>query len=206
MKVVLKNQLIVLIPETGAEQIDLALWKEEHTDHVLAAHANSGEGLALDDLGRREDACREPFPVISNSQDPAARLISNFAATPFTLDGRDYASVESFWQGLKFAKDSDRRRIAALVGSAAKDAGDEQGYGATVTYQDRIISVGTWEHWQLMRAACETKFAQNQEARTALLSTGERPLVHPVRRDSHTIPGVIMCEIWTKVRAGLRRA
>jgi len=206
MKVVLKNQLIVLVPETETERTDLGAWKAEHADHVLAVRADSGDGLALGDLGRREDACREPFQVISTSPDPAARLISNFAATPFTLDGSDYASVEAFWQGLKFEKESERRRIATLVGSAAKDAGDQQGYGATVTYEGRAIPIGTWEHWQLMRAACEAKFAQNEEARAALLSTGDRPLVHRVRHDSRTIPGVIMCEIWMKVRARLRGA
>jgi hypothetical protein len=44
------------------------------------------------------------------------------------------------------------------------------------------------------------KFQQNDLARTALVATGNRPLVHQVRRDSKTIPGVIMAEIWMKIR------
>ena len=36
--------------------------------------------------------------------------------------------------------------------------------------------------------ACRAKFAQNREATDALLSTGDRPLTHVVRRDSRTIP------------------
>ena len=37
----------------------------------------------------------------------------------------------------------------------------------------------------------------------ALLGTGERPLVHVTRRDSRTIPGIVMADIWMKVRRGL---
>jgi len=36
-----------------------------------------------------------------------------------------------------------------------------------------------------------------------LLATGERPLVHHVPRDSRTIPGVIMAEIWMALRSEL---
>jgi predicted NAD-dependent protein-ADP-ribosyltransferase YbiA (DUF1768 family) len=55
-----------------------------------------------------------------------------------------------------------------------------------------------------MRRACRAKFAQNEHAREALLATGERPLVHQVPRDSRTIPGVIMAEIWMALRSELR--
>ena len=39
------------------------------------------------------------------------------------------------------------------------------------------------------------KFEQSEAAQTALLSTGMRPLVHQMRRDSRTIPGVVMADI-----------
>jgi hypothetical protein len=44
------------------------------------------------------------------------------------------------------------------------------------------------------------------EAREALLSTGDRPLTHRVRRDSTTIPGAIMAEFWMRIRRSLRKA
>ena len=62
----------------------------------------------------------EPINVISDSSDPAVRPIGNFAATPFDLDGHRYASVESFWQGLKFPDAADRARLAALDGARAR--------------------------------------------------------------------------------------
>jgi hypothetical protein len=54
-----------------------------------------------------------------------------------------------------------------------------------------------------MERACTAKFEQNAKAREALLATAKRPLVHQVRPDSQTIPGVIMAEIWTRIRERL---
>ncbi len=204
MKVLLKASRLVLVPEGATETAELAAWKAEQTGHVLAVQNTAGEGVALFDLGVRADACNEPYQVASFVGDPAAKLISNFAPTPFTLDGREYASVESFWQGLKFPTPAERRRVAALPGPQARREGETQGYGETVEYEGERIPVGAWPHWQLMHRACLAKFTQNAEARLALLSTGDRPLVHRVRRDSRTIPGAIMAEIWMKVRRKLR--
>lgn len=207
MKVLLKNTLVVLIPETPAEASDLARWKEAHAGHVLAAKFNSEPvttSLELHDLGDRLEACREPINVVSSSSDPIARTISNLAETPFELDGRRYRAVESFWQGLKFPLDSDRLRIADCEGPRALSEGSRQGYGKTVAYGDTEITVGTWDHWQLMGRACRAKFEQNAEARVALLATGDRPLVHSVRRDSRTIPGVIMAQIWMRIRREIK--
>jgi predicted NAD-dependent protein-ADP-ribosyltransferase YbiA (DUF1768 family) len=204
MKVMLKSKLLIVVPETDAERGELAAWKEPLAGHVLLLRSDSGEGAALVDLGSQADACNEPLNVISTSTDPALRLISNFAATPFVLDGRPYASVEGFWQGLKYPGGAERRRIAALSGGQAREAGEAQPYGPTITYEGQTIPVGTWGHWQLMERACLAKFTQHEEAQLALLSTGERTLVHRVRRDSRTIPGVIMADIWMKIRRRLQ--
>ena len=56
-----------------------------------------------------------------------------------------------------------------------------------------------------MRRACQTKFEQNEAVRSALLATGERLLTHKVRKDSRTIPGAIMADIWMSIRAKLHR-
>jgi predicted NAD-dependent protein-ADP-ribosyltransferase YbiA (DUF1768 family) len=132
------------------------------------------------------------------------RLISNFAHTPFALDGRTYAGIEGFWQGLKFPDEADRRRLADLHGSAARDAGHDAPAHEEFTYDGKRVRVGTWDHWQLMKRACAEKFAQHDEARAALRSTGTRPLVHQVKPDSKNIPGVIMAQIWMEIRARLR--
>lgn len=208
LKAILKDGLIVLIPETPDEASDLGRWKGAHADRVLLVRPDQAPGrksLELHDLGYHLDACREPINVVSNSSDPNARTISNLADTPFELDGRRYQSVESFWQGLKFPLEADRMRIAECEGLRARSEGSRQGYGKTISYQGAEMIVGTWQHWQLMERACEAKFEQNADARAALLATGERPLVHVVRRDSRSIPGVIMAQIWMRIRGRLGR-
>lgn len=207
MKVLLKDSLIVLLAETTEETNDLDRWYAAHRNHVLVVPADREPGkqsLELHDLGERVEACREPINVVSDSTDPRARTISNLAETPFELDGRRYRSVESFWQGLKFPLDADRQRIADCEGPRALSEGSRQGYGKTVAYGDAEITVGTWEHWQLMERASRAKFEQNAEARAALLATGNRPLVHRVRRDSRSIPGVIMAQIWMRIRRDIK--
>lgn len=205
MKVLLKHGYLILIPQSEGECAELTQWKAPHEGQVFLVRAGEGEGLALANLGSRADVCQEPLNVISNSTSPQVQLLSNFAPTPFVLDERVYASVESFWQGLKFDREADRRRIAALSGKQARAEGEAQGYGETLCYQGERIRVGTHEHWQLMERACWAKFTQHEEARAALLATGERPLTHRVRRDSRTIPGVIMAEIWMKIRRRLQK-
>jgi predicted NAD-dependent protein-ADP-ribosyltransferase YbiA (DUF1768 family) len=206
MKVLLKQNLIVLVTESADEARELAAWQAAHVDHVLHARTGTddgGQSLALHSLGDRMNACREPLNVVSSSTDPIARLISNFADTPFDLDGRRYRSIEAFWQGLKFPLDSERERLAQVEAPRARSEGDKQGYPDRIVYGEKQIVPGTWEHWRLMEIACRAKFEQNAEARSALVATGHRPLTHIVRRDSKTIPGVIMSEIWMRIRQDL---
>jgi predicted NAD-dependent protein-ADP-ribosyltransferase YbiA (DUF1768 family) len=196
--------LLILVPQTEAEAAGLAAWKAGRAGHVCGVKADAGSGLVLVDLGPRAEACNEPINVTSRSPYPAVRLISNFAPTPFELDGRTYSSVEAFWQGLKFPAGAERRRVAALPGPQARRAGEGQGYGATLVYGGEVVTVGTHAHRALMERACRAKFTQNAEARAALRSTGERPLTHRTRRDSQTIPGVLMADIRMRLRRELR--
>ena len=205
MRVLLKNGLIVLIPESADETRELEGWRARHECHVFCAGSVNRQALELHGLGERGEACREPINVVSDSADPVARMISNFSTAPFELDGQRYQSVESFWQGLKFSEESERRRLAQLDGARARAEGERKGYGPTVSYGGQEIVVGTWAHWQLMKRACRAKFTQNPEAAAALLATGGRPLTHVVRRDSTTIPGVVMAAIWTRIRKDLRK-
>ncbi len=168
MHILLKNQQIILVPTDEQMAAELAAWKSEHLRHVLLVREDDGSGLALADLGPQDDACRHPLNVTSMASDPAVAQIGNFAATPFILDGEHYASVEGFWQGLKFADPTERRRVALLDGAEAKRAGAALGYGPTIEYQGREVIVGTWDHWQLMRRACEAKFSQHGPARSAV--------------------------------------
>ena len=204
MKVLLQRKATVLIPESEDERARLDTWRASNDDFVFRVSAAGSEGVALIALGPRSEACREPINVTSMSPEPIC-LIANFAPTPFELDGVRYACVEAFWQSLRFPGE-ERARIAAMDGATAKRASAEQPYESHVTYGGKTVAVGTWDHWQLMRRACRAKFEQNEDARLALLATGQRPLIHKLRRDSRTIPGVIMAEIWMALRESLPRS
>jgi predicted NAD-dependent protein-ADP-ribosyltransferase YbiA (DUF1768 family) len=203
MRVILKSKTLVLSPETEAETRDFQSWLERHRDHVFHLASGSERGGALHDMGVKADACREPINIVLAAGDARWRPISNLALTPFELDGRRYASVEGFWQGLKTESAPERKRIAALWGAEAKRA-ISGAAPSTFVYDGRTHTTGTHEHWGLMHRACTAKFTHNNEARTALLATGDRPLVHRVRRDSTIIPGALMADIWMRVRATLK--
>lgn len=205
MKALLKKGVIVLIPEEEDETETFAAWREATAEHVFVLRAQPRDGTVLHDLGPREEACREPLNVGYRSPDWRIKLISNFAPTPFELDGRTYASVEGFWQGLKFPDEADRRRIAALVAGEAKRAGEAAVPSETFEYEGQRFHPGTHAHWKLMERACWAKFSQNEDARSALLATGARPITHVMRRDSTTIPGAIMAQIWMRIRARLQK-
>jgi predicted NAD-dependent protein-ADP-ribosyltransferase YbiA (DUF1768 family) len=202
MRVVLKSNTLVLSPETETEKREFQSWLEQHQDHVFHLAAGSKRGGALHDMGVRAEACREPINVVFAMGDARWQPISNLALTPFELHGRRYASVEGFWQGLKTESETERSRIAALWGAEAKRAVTGPG-PSTFVYEDRSYATGTHEHWDLMHRACAAKFAQNDEARATLLATGTRPLTHRVKRDSRTIPGALMADIWMRVRTTL---
>ena len=203
MKTILRSDRLVLVPENAAEAEQLASWKAAALDQVMTLDQNIGSGMSIKQLGHFADVCREPINVTSRHSDRAIRCIANFADTPFELDGLDYQSVESFWQGLKTEDPRERRRIAGLSGAQSKSDRSIPGYSAALEYNGARIVVGTWDHWRLMHRACLAKFQQHDGAREALLATGVRPLIHRVRRDSKVIPGVIVADIWMAIRKRL---
>ncbi len=202
MRVILKPGLLALAVETEEERAAYAAWRAAMAGRVLLFDGGSPDGGAFRDLGPQAAACREPINVVFDG--PAEwRPISNLAETPFVLDGREYASVEGFWQGLKSEAESDRRRIAGLSGREARRAGQDRPRADGFTYAGARVATGGPAHHQLMRRACMAKFTQHPIARETLLATGTRPLEHRVRRDSVTIPGALMADIWMRIRARL---
>lgn len=190
---------IVIGADDAAGKAALAGLSERH----MFLLTRTGESVVLHDCGEEAMVRQTPINVVSYAA-PPIDLISNFAATPFELDGARYASVEGFWQCWRYSDATERARVAMLVGREAKSAGaaapPEQ-----FDYCGASIRWGGWDHWQLMRRACQAKFAQNENARAALLGTLGRPLTHRTRRDSRSIPNAIMAQIWMEIRAALAK-
>ena len=206
MIVHLMDSQVVISGETDAEQAVLASWSGRREGRLFRLAVLEGSSIRLDDAGEEAALRFAPINITFDTTAMPLQLISNLAPTPFELDRRRYASIEGFWQGLKLPDEVDRQRIAALSGHAAKAAGPSSRPGDSIVYEGREICVGTVDHWALMERACEAKFNQHDAACAALLSTGSRSLEHKVAADSRTIPGVVMADIWMRLRARLASA
>ena len=123
-------------------------------------------------------------------------LLSNFAPTPFTFHGQRYASLEGFWQMMKYPEGTNdpratfpgltwtytREQVAQLTAFEAKHAGDvaEQNMkrmGITwVTFEGRRMEykpARPGEHYRLILAATRERVRQNPEVKKVLLATGD---------------------------------
>ncbi|MGZ5280444.1 MAG: NADAR family protein, partial [Pseudobdellovibrionaceae bacterium] len=127
-------------------------------------------------------------------------ILSNLSATPFTLDGHRYASIEGLWQSLKYPEnDQDprqqdpnvkweltRAQVMQLTSFEAKKAGDAANenmkkLGITwVTYQGIRFepkALGAQTHYELIYRASVAKVEQNSDVRAILAKTGNLKLL-----------------------------
>lgn len=134
-------------------------------------------------------------------------LLSNFAATPFTFRGKHYASLEGFWQMMKYPEGPQdlrasfpgvewiytREQVAGLTSFAAKKAGDlaEKNMKvigiAWITFERKKIEyrgIDSDKHYKLIVAATREKVRQNPEVQKVLLATGNLVL----KPDHHQDP------------------
>ena len=154
-------------------------------------------------------------------------LLSNFAATPFVFHGQRYASLEGFWQMMKYPEGPDdprttfpglhwaltRQQVAQLTGFEAKRAGTlgaenmrKMGI-AWVTFEGKRLEYKPaipGEHYRLVVAATWEKLRQNPKVRKVLLATGNLVL----KPDHHQEPNAPAAwryyEILMQIRAELQ--
>jgi len=123
-------------------------------------------------------------------------LLSNFAATPFEYRGKRYASVEGFWQMMKYPESPDdararhpelewkftRDEVSQMTAFEAKKAGDlaSQNMGEMdidwVTFEGKQMEYRPsepGEHFRIIVEAMREKVRQNPEVQRVLLSTGD---------------------------------
>lgn len=153
-------------------------------------------------------------------------LLSNFAATPFRFRGQRYASLEGFWQMMKYPENGadprarfpgllwpyTRQQVAQMTGFEAKRAGTlaednmkKMGIG-WVTFEGRQMKyrpAKPGRHYELIVAATWEKVRQNPEVKRVLLSTGDLVL----RPDHYQEPDAPAAwryyEILRQIRAAL---
>jgi predicted NAD-dependent protein-ADP-ribosyltransferase YbiA (DUF1768 family) len=155
-------------------------------------------------------------------------LLSNFAATPFTFKGKRYASLEGFWQMMKYAEgpNDPRAKFAGLewkytreqVGQLTSFEAKSAGTLAEVNMKKMGITWATFagkrfeyrpqmpgEHYHLIVAATRAKVSQNPEVRKVLLATGDLVL----KPDHHQEPNAAAAwryyKILTQIRNDLQK-
>lgn len=95
------------------------------------------------------------------------KLLSNFAATPFELDGRRWPTVEHCFQAAKAVDPAEAARVAGAESPAkAKQLGR----------QVKLRPGWDQVREEVMLRALRAKFAQHAESREMLLATKNRPL------------------------------
>lgn len=156
----------------------------------------------------------KPLIIAYYDGDSEVQILSNFARTPFTLDGVSYFSVEAFWQSLKTEYPIMREKIASLPEAFdAKQVGRKIATGSQLfTYQGKLYHVGSPEHHVLLERAIRAKTIQNPAVRTSLGLTGNRPLRHMLKNrfgawrsgDSPALPASVFEDIWMRIRQELK--
>jgi predicted NAD-dependent protein-ADP-ribosyltransferase YbiA (DUF1768 family) len=155
-------------------------------------------------------------------------LLSNFAPTPFVFRGKRYASLEGFWQMMKFPEGPKdpratfaglewkhtREQVSQMVSFEAQRAGvlaseNMKKMGITwVSFEGKRFEYkpsGPGRHYQLIVAATREKVKQNPEVQKVLLATGDLVL----KPDHHQEPNAPAAwryfEILTMIRTELQK-
>jgi predicted NAD-dependent protein-ADP-ribosyltransferase YbiA (DUF1768 family) len=156
-------------------------------------------------------------------------ILSNFAATPFTLYGKRYASVEGFWQMMLYPEGPDdprakfpgitwphtREEVSQMTAFVAKDAGDigEKNMHKMgidwVTFDGKRMkywSMEKGEHYRIIVAAMRAKLEQNPKVKEILLSTGNLILLPDHYQEKDPPAEWRYFQIWMDLRSELKAA
>src|SRR5262245_32244823 len=114
-----------------------------------------------------------PLNVYSRSDEEIGRLMSNFANTPFILDGVPYASIEGFYVSLKFLDEDKRAKMAELYGPVVKNMGKKSKL-MTTCYRGEWFDLGSESHHALIKRAICAKLEAHPEIARAFVATRPR--------------------------------
>jgi hypothetical protein len=155
-------------------------------------------------------------------------LLSNFAATPFTFEGKRYASLEGFWQMMKYPEGPTdprakvpglewkytREQVGQMTSFDAKNAGtlaeeNMKKMGISwVTFGGKQIeyrSQTPGEFYRLIVAATRAKVMQNPEVMKVLLATGDLILKPDHHQGDNPPPAWRYYDILTQIRIELQK-
>ncbi|MBL4846657.1 MAG: NADAR family protein [Planctomycetes bacterium] len=168
-------------------------------------------------------AARPPQVILSKRHELG--ILSNFADTPFELGGKRYASLEGFWQCMKYPAGEDdprfgkgavwkhtRDEVAAMVAFEAHSAGvAAEAHMKTlgidwVSYEGERIAYkgdGIERHYELILAASWAKVRQNQRVQEVLRATGDLELLPDHHEDKDGTKSWRYYKIYMAIRTAL---
>lgn len=152
--------------------------------------------------------------------------LSNFAATPFVIGKKSYASIEGWWQMMFFPEGPDdprakfpglkwphtRDEVAQMTGFDAWFAGDlgfknMRAMGINyLTFENKQLEYWTTllgEHYELVVQAMRAKLLQNSHVKKTLLQTGDLILRADHHEPPDKPPSWEYYAIWMKIRKTL---
>jgi predicted NAD-dependent protein-ADP-ribosyltransferase YbiA (DUF1768 family) len=141
-----------------------------------------------------------PLNIWSRSDEEVGRMLSNFAYTPFELDGIEYASVEAFYVCLLLPDEARREKVRRLWGIRAKHETPKVTRPA-FEYGGSVVQVGSAEHHELIKRASRAKLQSHPALARAFAETAPRPLVHETGYpDGGAFPAAVLCRILEELR------
>ena len=169
-----------------------------------------------------------PGEVILSKRQEDLGLLSNFAPTPFEFHDKKYASLEGFWQMMKYPEGPDdprakfnglkwdhtRDEVGQMTSFEARKAGDQgnenmKKMGITwVTFEGRQMEYKPsepGEHYRIIVEAMREKVRQNPNVKKALLSTGDLILKPDHHQEADAVAAWHYFDILMEIRRDLQK-
>lgn len=145
---------------------------------------------------------------ISSKSGYPAGMLSNFTPYTFTFRGREFCSIESLLQGLKFETPEKQDKIFKLVGKDAKRKGKECKWylDQTLYWQGTRMKRDSAEYMAFVKEAFDA-LSENKDFQKTLLSTGNKTLCHTIGESDPTrtvLTEKEFCDILTDIRTRLQ--
>jgi predicted NAD-dependent protein-ADP-ribosyltransferase YbiA (DUF1768 family) len=152
------------------------------------------------------------FNIASNSKNEIEAWLSNLSHNPFNFNWLEYASIEAFWQSLKFEEQTeDWKECIKLYWKESKKFWNKAEIKNNFIYNWKEYIVWSKEHQNLMKEALREQLKQNPEKLKLLLFTWNINLIHRPKKadwtfypDSVTIPWEIFSRFLMELREELK--
>lgn len=140
-------------------------------------------------------------------------ILSNFAETPFVIDGISCRCSEGFIQSLKIEDPDKQKDLCSLSGQEAWEQGSNETEkvfsNKAVFWLGKEYLLHSSEHFALVKRALSEKYSQSNIAKEALLASAGTELIHEFGKPKgakQSLPIEVFCRIVTEIRKELENA